>query len=298
MIVLEAIPHETIWGGDRLRDYADKKCGKIGHLYSVYCRKDVSNSILNGSYRGKKLNDMFPEIKHRYQMEKYEFFPLTIALVDAAEHLSIQVHPDDRDSQEDNGTATGKRESWYFINGPTAGYIYNGCKCEDKKMLEEQIREKNIVLIADTLEVMSGDYVYVEPGTLHAITGGSFVYEIEEGSDYTYRFFDYGRKDEIGRERELHLDKAMAVLDIDLKSAVKRYEDSPEIREERYSTRRILSMEQYENVSKTLECITLIAGEMICDGIVLKPGMTVILEPGEKLKYVKIKEAIVATKLP
>ena len=60
MLVLKPITHNTIWGGPRISGIAGVKGERIGHLYSVFCREWVSNTILNGERRGKHLNDVFP----------------------------------------------------------------------------------------------------------------------------------------------------------------------------------------------------------------------------------------------
>lgn len=39
-----------------------------------------------------------------------------------------------------------------------------------------------------------GDFVFIEPGTLHSATGGITVAEIQQVSDITYRVYDWGRE--------------------------------------------------------------------------------------------------------
>lgn len=146
--------------------------------------------------------------------------------------------------------------------------------------------------MTDNLSVKPGDYVFVEPGTLHAITAGSLVYEIEEGSDFTYRFYDYGRTDANGNPRELHVDKATSALDINLKSVVKTY-DCKEIKEKTYSTKLIKNINSYKNESETIECFTLVNGAMTADSIEVLPGSTVLLWPGEVLDSHQVQLAFV-----
>ena len=214
MLILKRIIHNTIWGGSRLSQYAGVAGENIGHLYSLYCRKGVSNEILNGEWKGKCLNDVFPLFKSAFGLASYEYFPLTLALTEAKENLSLQVHPTDKAAMELENKARGKRESWYFIEAPTSGSIINGCTCRDRVQMQQMIERGEFLQLADTLPVSVGDYVFVEPGTLHSITAGSLVFEIEEGSDYTYRFYDYDRTDSQGNKRELHLEKAVNTLDV------------------------------------------------------------------------------------
>ena len=294
MIVLETITHETIWGGPRIARFANVGSQRIGHLYSVYCRAGISNKVLNGLWKGRTLNDIFPLWKQEFQMEKYDFFPLTLALTEADEHLSIQVHPDDAAVQTLEHLARGKRESWYFIEAPETGYIMNGCTCRSEAEKDAMLREEKYLEMTDKLPVGVGDYVFVYPGTLHSITAGSLVYEIEEGADFTYRFYDYDRVDNEGNRRELHVEKAATALDITRKSVVKHYPELGEIEEETYSTKRISKATQYENMSQTVECFTLVQGSAVCDGVEITPGMTVMLWPKEYIKDADIKLAFVA----
>lgn len=293
MLILKRIVHTTIWGGPKISLLAGVEGDNIGHLYSLYCREGVSNEILNGQWKGRSLNEVFPLIKDKVGMTQYEYFPLTLALTEAQENLSIQVHPNDEAAQELEHRARGKRESWYFIDAPTSGTIINGCTCHDKEQEMLMIEQGRFMEMADTLAVERGDYVFVEPGTLHAITAGSLVFEIEEGSDFTYRFYDYNRLDSQGNPRELHLEKATNALDINLKSVVKAY-NGHEIKEKTYSTKLINNIELYTNESATLECFTLVKGTMTADSIKVLPGSTVLLWPGEVLDTRQVSLAFVS----
>lgn len=294
MLVLETICHETIWGGSRLTLLSGTQCTKIGHLYSVFCREGISNRILNGPDRGKTLNDVFSSWKSRVGMEEYPYFPLTISLTSADENLSIQVHPDDEMASSIEKQAKGKRESWYFLETPATGWIINGCTCRDNLEKNQLLSEKRYLELADKLYVKAGDYVFVQPGTLHAITAGSLVYEIEEGADFTYRFYDYDRVDASGKPRELQVKKAAQALNMEQKSTCKRYPLSGEIVEETYITEKLSQLPGYTNHYSTLVCLTLIKGGFLCDGISVRPGMTVLIWPGESIVEANIQLAFAA----
>ena len=293
MLLLKRIVHNTIWGGPKISQLTGVEGDQIGHLYSLYCREGISNEILNGQWKGRCLNDVFPLFKDEFGMSQYAFFPLTLALTEAHENLSIQVHPTDAMAQAMNPLTRGKRESWYFIDPPASGSIINGCTCSDTDQELRMIHEKRFMEMADTLPVKAGQYVFVEPGTLHAITAGSLVFEIEEGSDYTYRFYDYDRTDAMGNRRPLHIDKARMALDIRLKSAVRRY-DGQQIQEKTYSTQLINGTATYANDSATLECFTLVQGALTCHDIDVPCGTTVMLWPGEVLDTHSVTLAFVS----
>lgn len=285
MIVLETMRHETVWGGRRAGALAGlgPDC-PMGHLYSVFCREGTSNKVLNGPDAGKKLNDVFPRWRDEFDMGKYEYFPLTLAITDAGDNLSIQVHPNDEAANRLEEEARGKRESWYFLEAPESGRIFNGCACFDEDECDRMIAGGSFADMVDTLAVSVGDYVFVEPGTLHSLSKGSLVYEIEEGADFTYRFYDFDRLDAAGKPRELHVDKARECLDLSLKSVARRYPADGEIEEATYSTRKVEGVLLYRNESGTLECLTLVRGSALCDGVELRPGMTAMLWPGESVE--------------
>jgi len=292
MIILETISHETIWGGQRLLPYSDGTCKKIGHLYSLQCENEDSNKILNGPYKGKTFNEYFADNKVRFGLEKYSLFPLIIALVEANDNLSIQVHPDDEMAKNLENADYGKNESWYFLDAPNKGYIYNGCTSDDVSGVQKKVDNGELESITDHLKVVSGDYVYVEAGTLHALSTGSLLYEIEENCPLTYRLYDFNRKDADGNTRELHLEKALQAINVNLKSQVKRYEDGC-IEERRYTTQLFKNIDHYTNNSDTLECLTMLDVDTMLENILIKTGTTIVLEPGDMIN-IPIKSAMMA----
>lgn len=293
MLVLETKVHETIWGGKKLTPYSKSNCEKIGHLYSINCNKDESNTILNGANQGKTLNEYFAENKAKFGLEEYEYFPVIIALVEANDNLSIQVHPDDHSAPILNpAIKRGKNESWFFIDAPESGYIFDGCLCKTMDELKASIESGKMEAVTDHLEVKKGDYVYVVAGTLHAMSTGSLVYEIEENAGCTYRFYDFDRIDRDGQKRPLQIPEAFYSIHLGFKSEVKHYGSEP-IEERRYFTQHYEKIEAYKNTSKTLQAFTVLQGECTVDGVAVTPGMSVVLEPGEEL-HISPVEAMVA----
>ena len=98
MYILEPVYHETVWGGDRLKRFTGENNhfkAKIGHLYLIDGHEQMANEILNGDDKGQTLREVFEQEKGNWGLSQYAEFPLTIALVDALDNLSIQVHPDE-----------------------------------------------------------------------------------------------------------------------------------------------------------------------------------------------------------
>lgn len=279
---MEPFVHSTIWGGTKLWKYV--RCDKkIGHLYLVNGHKENANRILNGKLKGKTLHEVFDGD-----------FPLTIALVDAREDLSIQVHPDELLALELEGESLGKTESWIFIDAPKNGWIYGGCSCKTVEEIKKCVMDGKIDVITDHFQVDEMDCVTVNAGTLHSITAGSFVYEVEFGGDHTYRFYDFDRIDSAGNKRELHVEKALKAI---------KPEGTPEkhscvcnmwMNEGPYDINILERPEaaQYVNTGAGFEAITILEGNGIADGIDYYPGMGIILYPKESIS--NVKKAIIA----
>ena len=295
MLILKPIAHETIWGGQALTKYFSEHHDKIGHMYSLFDddKTQTSNIILNGDYKDKNFHDYFSANKNKFGLAKFEYFPLVLAMVEAAENLSLQVHPDDAAAKEIENAPQGKNESWYFLKAPKSGEIFNGTKCSTTAEIKKLMDADRLGEISDTLKISAGDYVFVEAGTLHAISSGSIVYEIEENAEYTYRVYDFDRVDSAGNKRQLHIEQALKSLKPKLKSSVKHY--GGEIAERLYSTKLLENLEGYQNKSNTLECLTIIDkdADATLDGVKIFFGMTIVLEPQEKIS-VNVGKAIMS----
>lgn len=284
MLLLKPYAHETIWGGSRLREFCDSDSDRIGHLYSLYDDVSQSNEILNGIWRGKTLHDYFQEVRQEFGMGQYSHFPLIVAMVEAKESLSIQVHPDDEVAKLLTG-GRGKHESWYFLETPAQGYLYCGCDCDSLSVLKDSILRGDIDQVTTHQPVKQGDYVYVEGGTLHAMTAGSFVYEIEENAGATYRFYDFDRIDDQGEKRPLHIQEAFFSIQVEKKAKMSTYGQEPMV-ERLYQTQYLRDTTYYQNKSDTLEVMTLLSGSVALEegelqGYAVQFGTSLVLEPEE-----------------
>jgi mannose-6-phosphate isomerase len=292
MYVLKPLVHETIWGGDRLKSFwhSDKK---IGHLYLVNGHKDMSNEILNGDLKGMLLIDAFHDKKEAWGMEEFDEFPLTVALVDASDDLSIQVHPDDLMAQELERIKIGKTESWIFLSPPSNGWIYGGCECKNKKEICRAIEEKRMDDVTSHLHVDCMDCVTVKAGTLHSMTAGSLVYEVEYGGNFTYRFYDFDRRDANGNMRELHIEKAVESIKPEMTPRVERVVKDKWLTESVYEIFFSSKINEYVNHSNEIEIMTILQGSAICEEIEVKSGMSVIILPGEQIVNMDVEKCII-----
>lgn len=282
MLIIKTIVHETIWGGNKLTPYSYSNNQKIGHLYSLISNGEFESEILNGKYKGFLFKKYFDENKKKFGLEHYKNFPFLLALVDASQDLSLQVHPNDKTAKELENFNFGKNESWYFLEAPLSGKIFNGCKAKNSQELKEKIKRNKYGEIIDYLPIKTGDYVYIEAGTIHSMSAGSLVYEIEENCNITYRVYDFNRTDKNGCKRSLQAEKALKAIDVSKKSKAEKYNE--EKIERFYSTQLFENKNEYINKSKTLECLTILNGTTKIEDIEIHKGMTIVLEPEEIIK--------------
>lgn len=283
MQILKPIVHETVWGGKKLTPYSGSNCEKIGHLYSCIDTKSFKSEIISGSFKGKNVHDWFLENRCKYSLDQYEELPVLMALVEAADNLSIQVHPDDQMAMRIAKKPFGKNESFFIIEAPEAGYMYNGCKATSREEMAKLIEEGRCMEGVDRLPLKSGDYVYVTGGTLHAASRGSLSFEIEENCDATYRFYDFDRLDKNGRKRPLQIEDALACLNVDKKSVTRQYRKGVPIVERMYSTQYVNDEDKFVNYENSFVIAVLLKGQKDINSLNLLPGAAVIVEPDDEL---------------
>ena len=242
ILFLEGKFREKIWGGKRLREiYSyDIPSDKTGEYWAISDMGDMSSVITNGEFKGKSLEEVYQKHKDLFGNPKEATFPLLVKIIDANTDLSIQVHPDDVMAKELEDSR-GKTECWYILNEDPASIIY-GLKVADKKEAIRLIDERKWDELLREVPARKGDFFFVEAGTVHAIKKGSLILEIQQASDITYRLYDYDRKDDNGKLRDLHLEES--------KKAIKIYKNKEKIEEfEREGLKgRILTRNKYFEV--------------------------------------------------
>lgn len=221
----EKILKEKIWGGDSFYKVLEFECDltkKYGESWEVSCNKNGESVISNGELKGKKLEDVIILYKEKL-LGKDCFkrfngkFPVLIKFLDINDKLSVQVHPND-EYAEKNESDSGKTEGWYIIKSSKDSKLIAGVKNGTKKSeIIEKINNKNYDFF-NIVHPENGEFLFIAPGTVHATVGGSLlIYEVQQNSDTTYRLYDFDRL-ENGEKRELHIKKALDVIDVNIKS--------------------------------------------------------------------------------
>ncbi|HOM53210.1 MAG TPA: class I mannose-6-phosphate isomerase [Phycisphaerae bacterium] len=222
-LLFEPIYKPKIWGGDRIFTHFGRprvSAEPIGESWELADLEEDQSRVVNGPARGKTLGELVAEwgsdlIGHVELVDGR--FPLLIKFLDAAESLSVQVHPTEAVARKIGGACRVKHEAWYILAAEPGSVIYHGL---EPGVTQERFREAmltgNVEGILRRVPVRPGDCYYLPSGTAHALGAGVLVAEVQTPSDVTYRTYDWGRVDpSTGRPRELHLDQAIECIDFD-----------------------------------------------------------------------------------
>ncbi len=208
IIKIVAQTKDYLWGGNKLRSYgktSDKD--KIAESWELSYHKDGPSKTENGEL----LSDVLMPSDLGKNVTDFDGFPVLVKLIDSADNLSVQVHPSDDYALKNEGQY-GKTEMWYIVDAEDGAGIYLGLKKDtDKEVFKRAIDDGTVTDLLNFYEVKKGDWFFIKSGTIHAIGKGVTVCEIQQNSNLTYRVYDFKRKGPDGKERPLHVDKALAV---------------------------------------------------------------------------------------
>ncbi|GGM28386.1 mannose-6-phosphate isomerase, class I [Paraliobacillus quinghaiensis] len=217
-IFLNPAFQERIWGGKKLKtEYNyDIPYEHTGEAWVISAHPNGPSIITNGPLAGKTLKDAWEQKGELFNKaaDNNEVYPLLIKILDAANDLSVQVHPDDTYAREVEKQPYGKTECWYVLSADAGAEIIFGHHAQTREELEQMVDEGKWDELLRRVPVKAGDFVYVPSGTIHAIGKGIVILETQQSSDITYRVYDYDRTDAQGNTRELHLDAAIEVTTV------------------------------------------------------------------------------------
>lgn len=211
---------EKVWGGENIRkvlglNYGDlPNCGEAWVLSGMDGDESV---VANGFLEGNTLVDLVEvymgdlvgeEIYQKYGLQ----FPLLFKWIDAAQDLSVQVHPDDELARE-REESLGKNEMWFIRRAEPEARLVCGFKDGVNQMRYlKALQENKLESVLQTVPVHAGDVFHIPAGTVHSIGKGILLAEIQQSSDITYRLYDWNRPGMDGKPRELHLEQALKAL--------------------------------------------------------------------------------------
>lgn len=211
---------DYIWGGEQLKKLYDKQSDleRLAESWELSVHPDGQSVLSGGEYDGMLFGDYLKAAGKEAlgsNCAAFADFPVLIKFIDAKQPLSIQVHPSDAYAQIAE-KAYGKTEMWYVMDCEPGAFLYFGVNQKlTKEEFKQRIEDNTVLEVLNKVPVKQGDVFFIEAGTLHAIGAGILICEIQQNSNITYRVYDYGRKDADGNLRQLHIDKALDVTDLE-----------------------------------------------------------------------------------
>lgn len=208
---------DYLWGGTRLKDGFSKETDLeiLAETWECSTHPDGPSIVASGPNTGKALIDVLKEnpdfVGTHPKMQ--DGLPILVKFIDAKNDLSVQVHPDDEYAFKNENGQNGKSEMWYVVEAAKDARLIYGFKTDiDKEKVKKALKEENLEHYLLSVPVKKGDVFFIPSGQVHAICKGCLIAEVQENSNLTYRLYDYNRVDKNGNKRELHIDKALDVM--------------------------------------------------------------------------------------
>ncbi|MDO9546604.1 MAG: hypothetical protein Q7J07_07625 [Pelolinea sp.] len=262
---------EYVWGGNRIRPDADR----TAEAWLVY----ESNTIIEGPLKGKTLFEAVESegeaLLGRSAVNRTgKRFPLLIKLLDCADWLSLQVHPNNAQAEFWEGSGSfGKTEGWYIVEAEDRAQLMSGFKPgTTRDEIQGAVGTSALLDIVERKVVEKGNAILIPPGTMHALGPGLLVYEVQQTSDITYRVYDWDRPMKAGRK--LHLEQAADVLDPNAGGDLFSL-DTTQSAEEKIITCEYFELRVTENNDRPVQthsdgnsfhCLTMIEGDGMIEG--------------------------------
>ena len=314
MYTFKPVLKQTIWGGESIAPFKGIQTDlhTIGESWEISALPGSESVVADGADAGKTITQLVEEQQEKLVGKKVwkQFgttFPLLIKFIDARRDLSIQVHPNDEVAMKRH-QSRGKSEMWYVVKADEGSKLRIGFKQSiSKAEYEERVKNQTILDVLSESEAKVGDVYFLPAGRVHSLGEGTFVAEIQETSDITYRIYDFGRVDAQGNPRQLHVNEARDVIDYTVQEDYRtHYDTTPDKRVNLtscdYFTTNLLHLTKpfltnYENLDSFVVLMCLEGRAMLRteeDGktyyLQIRQGMTVLLPATTKLLNVVPEE--------
>ena len=212
---------EKVWGGRAL-----EKLGMelppdqpIGETWEIVDREGENSVVASGTHVGRTLGELVQ--KHPEPLlglakpNRQGRFPLLVKFIDAAQDLSVQVHPDDASAARVGNGAEGKTEAWYILDADPKATLYLGPEeGVAPEVLASALGTAEMIPLLKNYRARPGEAIGVAGGTVHAIGAGVTLLEVQQNSDTTFRIYDWDRLGLDGQPRETHLEEARQVAEL------------------------------------------------------------------------------------
>jgi mannose-6-phosphate isomerase len=215
-LAFQPIYKQKVWGGRSLETVLGRTIpaeAPIGESWEISGYRTDPSVVASGPLAKRTLPQLFAE-NQRWLVApggQYEEFPLLFKFIDAQDRLSVQVHPDDRQARVNGWGNFGKTECWYIVHAEPGSQTIAGFRRPvTVKEIEDAVRADSLRELLNFVNIQGGDLLLIRAGTVHANLSGTLLYEVQQSSDTTLRFYDWGRN---APDRPLHLEDCLKVVD-------------------------------------------------------------------------------------
>lgn len=272
ILFLEPYFEKKPWAGEDLQKIYD--CPEqTGEAWIVSGYKRKSSRIKNGKYKGQTLRNLWishPELFGNFPDKE---FPLLLKLISSQENLSVQVHPND-DYALKTVNQLGKYECWYILPETKSNTVTMGVNVQNAAELKRVISEGKLETFLIKKEIKPNNLIVVEPGRVHAIHGQTFLLEVQESSDITYRLFDYNRVP----KRQLHIEDSLNVVNYNNKRKfVFDFTSEDSLKNEHFNLYKLTVDKEMKYENKGFEIFYVLNGEGKISGSPIKKGDSFII---------------------
>jgi len=278
---------DYVWGGSRLRP----EIVPTAEAWIIY----ADNRVSTGPYSGRSLSDLALKfgsdlLGSRAVAQTGKRFPVLVKILDCAQWLSLQVHPNDEQARKLEGDGFfGKTEAWHVLEAESQAKLIAGMKPNiTSAVLMESIKQGTVLETVQSHQVKVGDTIFISPGIIHALGPGLLIYEIQQTSDITYRVYDWGRPET--EKRKLHIDKALAVSNSEATTSAM---PMPNIND---GEKKILTECEYfklESISVEEKTISLETGGESFHGLTVIEGQVQVSAEGESFTLNKFETLLI-----
>ncbi len=208
---------KKVWGGQKLARLYNRNlpADKIGESWEITDRPEANSIVRNGPLKNQSISQLMSEYGEQIigsrinEQNSCDSLPLLFKILTPEDRLSVQVHPDEKFA-ESCQEAYSKKEMWYVLEAEPGAKIIYGLK--DRNISPERVvkaaEHGQLEELLYYRKISTGEAIFIAPGMIHALLGGSVIAEIQQNSDTTYRIYDWNRKDSLEKARPLHLEKA------------------------------------------------------------------------------------------
>lgn len=211
-----------VWGGQRFAQMNGlppvEHSEPIGESWILSGYPDHVSRVRGGRWDGASLNALWQQYGGNWtpfvEVGDPQRFPLLVKLLECQQPLSVQVHPSNSQAAHWQSGSVGKAEAWVVLEAAPGSCLYAGFR--EGVTEADVVRAMNDGTLRDLLhrvEPRVGDSFSIPAGTVHAISSGLLLLEVQQSSDATFRLFDWNRRAESGPPRPLHIPQALSCID-------------------------------------------------------------------------------------